>query len=77
MEAPVDESQLPQNVLKLHGLRIQKHMTQYAGKMLAAGAGPFAVIGGDARTGVPRRQLIDPKLLGAPSAAASSQSVIL
>ena len=69
MEGFMSESEMEAIVLKQHGLRIESQMRQYVLERLASASGPFPIIGGDARTGVPRRQMIDPKSLPAAWAA--------
>jgi hypothetical protein len=61
-EAAMDESNLQQHVLSRLGLRIEPEMSRYLGRKLAGGDGPFTIIGGDARTGIPRREIVQPAL---------------
>jgi hypothetical protein len=44
-------------------LRIEPEMCKYLLRRAADSDRPLAVIGGDARTGVPRREVLDPRLL--------------
>ncbi|MGD0139945.1 MAG: hypothetical protein ABSD28_13810 [Tepidisphaeraceae bacterium] len=44
------------------GLCIEPEMCKYLLRKAADSDRPFAVIGGDARTGVPRREILDPRL---------------
>ncbi|MDP9172308.1 MAG: hypothetical protein M3O30_00380 [Planctomycetota bacterium] len=60
------DSELQRRVLTQLNLRIEKNMTNYLGKKLAEGGRPFTIIGGDARTGVPRRQVIEPQSFLSP-----------
>jgi hypothetical protein len=53
----VTESQIQASVLDRFGLRIEKPMAQFAMEKMP-GAGEIALIGVDARTGVPRRQIV-------------------
>jgi hypothetical protein len=53
----VTEAELQASVLKRHGLRIEPQMARYALGRLADWP-ELALIGVDARTGVPRRQII-------------------
>jgi hypothetical protein len=56
LEAAVDERDLQAHLLGEHKLRIQPAMSRYVlEKVQAGGDGVVAVIGGDARTGRPRR----------------------
>jgi hypothetical protein len=57
------ESELQARVRERLGLRIEPKMRQYIERRLAESTGPFAVMGGDARTGVPRRMMVEPRLL--------------
>jgi hypothetical protein len=51
--------EIAQAILKHFHLRIENHMSQYVAKRLkSAESAPVPVIGGDARTGIPRRQMI-------------------
>ena len=43
-------------------LRIEPEMCKYLLRKAADSNQPLAVIGGDARTGVPRREILDPRL---------------
>jgi hypothetical protein len=45
------------------GLRIEPEMSKYILGKSTAVSEPLAVIGADARTGVPRREIIDPRVL--------------
>jgi hypothetical protein len=45
------------------GLRIEPQMCKYLLRRAADSDQPLAVIGGEARTGVPRRQFLDSRLL--------------
>ena len=51
------ESQVQASVLSRYGLRIEEPMARVAIQKMT-GKGEIAVIGVDARTGVPRRQII-------------------
>ncbi|MGD0390686.1 MAG: hypothetical protein ABSC42_17210 [Tepidisphaeraceae bacterium] len=44
-------------------LRIEPEMCKYLLRRSADSDQPLAVIGGDAHTGVPRREILDPRLL--------------
>jgi hypothetical protein len=72
----VRESQLQILIRDRLGLRIEPEMSRYAAGRLAASAGPFPIMGADARTGVAVRHTIDPRTLGdeASSVAASVQA---
>lgn len=45
------------------GIRIEPEMCKYVLRRAADSDQPLAVIGGDARTGVPRREILDPRAL--------------
>ena len=64
-------TEVQQALLKEYGIRVEPEMSQYVLRRLNANAAPgraaFAVMGGDARTGIPLRQLIDPEKLAAAS----------
>ena len=45
------------------GLQIGPEMTQYLAARTADSIQPIPIIGEDARTGIPRRQIVDPQLL--------------
>jgi hypothetical protein len=48
-------------LLDAHGIVVEHEMTQYVARRLTESdaAAPFHVIGGDARTGVPVRKIVD------------------
>jgi hypothetical protein len=54
---PLNESDMQSLVLRSHGLRIGPEMTRYLARQISREA-VVPVIGGDARTGVPRRENI-------------------
>ena len=54
---------LHQRVRDCLGLHIGPEMTQYLAVKTAESSQPVAIIGQDARTGIPRRQIVDPQLL--------------
>lgn len=66
----MSDAELQELFLHRLGLRVEPRMRQYAARQLGQ-AGPFPVMGGDARTGVPRRTLVDPRLLAPPPPANS------
>jgi len=59
----VDVTQVQQRMLDAYGIRVEPEMGRYVIRRLQQHAGPtrgeVPVIGGDARTGVPVRRLID------------------
>jgi hypothetical protein len=60
------EIELQQRVLEAYGIRVEPEMCRYVMKKLQqAGAAlrELPVIGGEAKTGVPTRRLIDPAVL--------------
>ena len=57
----MEEGELRQAVKDKLGLRIAPHMTLYLLEKSANTAAQFPVIGADARTGIPRRQMFDPR----------------
>ena len=65
----MDASHVQDLFLRRLGIRIGPEMAGYvlrrlrAGEQSAVPIGPVAVMGGDARTGVPVRQFVDPSLL--------------
>ena len=63
IEGKMVETELQKLVRMRLGLRIDPQMAEYLGKRLADTTGLIPLIGGDARTGTPRRELIDPRLL--------------
>jgi hypothetical protein len=66
-EHEMEAVDLSRAMLERLGIRIEPEMTRYALRQLESGAASFAVMGGDARTGVPVRLLIDPATLREPS----------
>ena len=56
-------SNLRQLVRERLGLHIGQEMTNYLAAKNAESTQPIPIIGQDARTGIPRRQIIDPQLL--------------
>ena len=56
----MDENQLAMEFVRRLGLRIDAHTSRYVLEQMAkAPAGPIAVMGGDARTGVAVRRMVD------------------
>ena len=66
----MNEAQVQQRMLEFYGIRVEPEMTRYVLRNLQqAGAAlrELPVIGGEARTGIPVRKLIDPSRLAAPA----------
>jgi len=66
LESAVRE--LQRQMLLRHGLRVEPEMGKYLLRQLqqrGADATPLAMLGGDARTGMPMQMLIDPAALAA------------
>jgi hypothetical protein len=59
----LSEWEVASRVRERFGLRIEAEMSRYVLEKLAKPPESLAVIGGDARTGIPRRQMVDPRLL--------------
>lgn len=59
----MSESEMASLVRQRYGLRIEPHMSRYVIQKLASPPPELAIIGGDARTGIPVRQLLDLRLL--------------
>lgn len=59
----MEAREIPPLVLKELGIRIEPAMAQYVARRLATDTQPVAVIGGDARTGVPVRKWLQPAAL--------------
>jgi hypothetical protein len=59
----MEESELRSRILQRVGLRIGPGMSKYTLRKLAEPDRPVKVIGGDARTGVARTEVIDPRVL--------------
>jgi hypothetical protein len=59
----MEESDLRTLVRDRLGLRIEPEMSKYVLRKAGESNQPITVIGGDARTGMPRRQTIDPRML--------------
>jgi hypothetical protein len=57
------ESELQSLIRDRIGLRIGTQMSQYVLRKTAESNRPVAIIGDDARTGIPRREMFDPQLL--------------
>ena len=65
----MSETELQQRVLEAYGIRVEPHMARYVLRQLQhAGSAlrELPVIGGEVRTGTPRRIMIDPSRLVAP-----------
>jgi hypothetical protein len=60
----VGEAELRRMVRDRLGLRIEAEMSRYLLGRSAESDQPVAVFGSDARTGVPRREVVDVRLLG-------------
>jgi hypothetical protein len=58
-ERPVEEGELRQAVKDQLGLRVGPHMTRYLLEKSADAAAQLPMIGADARTGIPRREMFD------------------
>jgi hypothetical protein len=63
-EIAVGEAELRRMVRDGLGLRIEPEMGRYLLEKSAESDRPVAVFGSDARTGVPRREMVDVRLLG-------------
>jgi hypothetical protein len=62
----VDGERVRQRMLSEYDLRVEDEMSDYVARRLAAGEPSLAalpVIGGNARTGMPTRLVIDPRKL--------------
>lgn len=59
----MEESELRLLILNRLGLRVEPRMCRYVLQMAGKSNEPLAVIGGDARTGVPRKEIIEPRML--------------
>jgi hypothetical protein len=57
------DSELQSLVRDQIGVRIGMQMSAYVLRKCAESSRPVAIIGGDARTGIPRREMFDPRLL--------------
>jgi hypothetical protein len=57
------------------GVRVGPEMSRYAARRLTASPEVFPIIGADARTGVPRRYIVDPNLLAADATAVDSARI--
>jgi len=70
----VSEADLQQRILDAYGIRVEPEMVRYVLRRLSQAGSPLRelpVIGGNARTGMPVRMLIDPSnLTSLPAAAA-------
>ena len=57
----MDADAIRRQLLDAHGIVVEPEMTQYVARRLAEtdAAAPFHIIGGDARTGVPVRKVVD------------------
>jgi hypothetical protein len=69
----VEWTDVQQRLLDLYGIRVEPEMGRYVMRMLTSGgASKLPVIGGNAKTGMPMRTLIDPAVLQNNAAPASS-----
>src|SRR5437762_2895915 len=67
----MDEAQVRKQLLEHYGIRVDREMSRYVLRRLdEAGSAlrELSVMGGDARTGVPVRLLIDPSAIHSPRA---------
>lgn len=55
---PAEREALKELLLERLGLRVGDEMADYIGRKVVAKADTFAIMGGDARTGVPVRRLV-------------------
>jgi hypothetical protein len=56
----MDGETIRKHMLDAHGIVVENEMTRYVEKRLSvSGAADFHVIGGDARTGMPVRKIVD------------------
>jgi hypothetical protein len=61
----MDGAEVQRKILAQYGIRVEPEMGDYVARQWALAANaPVAVLGADARTGVPVRMEIDPALLG-------------
>jgi hypothetical protein len=67
-----DDSQLQSLVRDRLGLRIGPEMIKYLAARLAASPDAFPIMGADARTGAPVRQMVDPRVLVADTNSVTS-----
>jgi hypothetical protein len=56
----LDETDVQQFLRQRMNLSIEPEMTRYLARKSADATAPIPVIGADARTGVPRREILDP-----------------
>ena len=64
----MSEAEVRQRMLEAYGIRVEPEMTRYVLKKLQQAGNALRelpVIGGEARTGIPVRKLIDPSRLTA------------
>jgi hypothetical protein len=59
----VEESELRSLIRDRLGLRIEPEMSKYVLRRAGESNRPIEVLGSDARTGTPRRQIVDLRLL--------------
>jgi hypothetical protein len=55
----MSQDELQEKIRRHLGLRIDSEMSKYVAGKLKASESPVAIIGGDARTGIPRRVTVD------------------
>ena len=68
----MEPADLQQRILNAYGVVVEPHMAKYVLRRLEQAGGALRelpVIGGNARTGVPMRLLIDPSRVAAPVVA--------
>jgi hypothetical protein len=73
----VEAVDLQQRILGAYGIVVELHMAKYVLRRLEQARGALRelpVIGGNARTGVPVRVMIDPSQVAAPAAATAAVS---
>ena len=55
----MDEREIRRRLIAQFGIRIEPHMSRYVLGRIRSGAGNIPVMGGDARTGVPLRTMVN------------------
>jgi hypothetical protein len=72
IDRPVEPTDLQQRILNVYGIVVEPHMARYVLRRLDQARGALhelPVIGGNARTGVPLRVMIDPSQIASSSPA--------
>ena len=67
--------EIAKRLLQRYQLRVEPHMLDYLSRQLQSRGGEVPIIGGESRTGVPKRLMIDPQQLASDAAVSPGADV--